>query len=298
MFRRMRQPGYRFLFTDMLSGNFSISKEVFLAVGGFDLGFAVHEDYEFGMRFIQAGGAFVFEPKAVGIHHEKTDLMRPLYRKYQEGIADIALGRMHPELIPNLMVMRLLKYSLLPSQMLRILQFKAPKIAEWVATFATKALPSLEKARMLGLWRKTLDGLLGFWYWKGVSQELHSLEEVHQYVVGNLHPPTSFQPVEIDLDLTLGVAHAEQILDNTRPDAVKINLGQTCLGSIPAEPGAEKLRGAHLRPLLVWQWLNYFIDKPDAPAPKLSQPPSTLKDIETIIASAPKKYHPLREAKP
>ena len=128
MFRSMRQPGHRFLFSDMLSGNFSISRDVFHTIGGFDLNFAVHEDYEFGVRLIQAGIPFAFEPKAVGMHHEKTDMKRSLHRKYQEGIADIQLGRMYPELIPHLLITRLIKYSLPPSQLLRFLRFKSPKV--------------------------------------------------------------------------------------------------------------------------------------------------------------------------
>lgn len=251
MFRSMQQPGHRFLFTDVLSGNFSISKEVFCAVGGFDLNFPVHEDFEFGIRLIQAGMAFAFEPKAIGIHHEKTDIKRPLHRKYYEGIADVRLGRMYPEVIPSLLISRLVKYSLLPSKMLCFLRFNSPAIAEWIAAMAFRTLPVFERFRMLGIWRKTLNGLLGYWYWKGVSQELSTLKDVNNFVFGDLRDTYQHNHIEIELDLSQGLDQAEQILDATRPHAVRIYHHQTFIGQMFSEGGAERLRRVHLRPFLV-----------------------------------------------
>ena len=279
MFRSMRQPGHRFLFSDMLSGNFSISRDVFHTIGGFDLNFAVHEDYEFGVRLIQAGIPFAFEPKAVGRHHEKTDMKRSLHRKYQEGIADLQLGRMYPELIPHLLITRLIEYSLPPSQLLRFLRFKSPKVGEWVAELAFKALPIFEKAGTVGLWRKTLDGLLGYWYWKGVNQELTTLKEVNDFVFKNSYPAFDQNKNEIELDLSQGVDQAEQILERTRPNAAKIYFKKTLLGCMPSQAGAERLRAVHLRPFLAYQLMSYVYDE-SAPH-KVSLLPGS---IEQIIA--------------
>ena len=44
MYQIMKQPGYRFRFTDMLSGNFSISRDIFWNLGGFNQAYSVHED--------------------------------------------------------------------------------------------------------------------------------------------------------------------------------------------------------------------------------------------------------------
>lgn len=279
MFRSMRQPGHRFLFTDMLSGNFSISRDVFHTIGGFDLNFPVHEDYEFGVRLIRAGIAFAFEPKAVGSHHEKTDMKRPLHRKYHEGIADVQLGRMYPELIPNLLITRLLKYSLLPSQVLRFLQFRSPKLAEWVAALAFRALSMFEKAGTLGLWRKTLDGLLGYWYWKGVTQELTTPKEVNDFMFSNSQNAFDRNQNEIDLDLSQGVDQAEQTLQRTRPNAARIYYEKTLLGLMPSEAGAERLRAVHLRPFLVHQLMSYVYE--ESGHQKVSRLPVS---IEQIIA--------------
>jgi GT2 family glycosyltransferase len=279
MFRSMRQPGHRFLFSDMLSGNFSISRDVFHTSGGFDLNFPVHEDYEFGVRLIRAGIAFAFEQNAIGVHHEKTDIRRPLQRKYHEGIADVQLGRMYPELIPHLLITRLVKHSLLPSRVLRFLQFKSPKIAEWVAALAFKALPIFEKASTLWMWRRTLHGLLGYWYWKGVNQELTTLKEVNDFVFSNSHNTFDQNDSEIDLDLSQGVDHAEEILERTCPNAARIYYEKTLLGCMPSKAGAERLRAVHLRPFLVNQLMRYVYD--ETGSQKVSRLPVS---IEQIIA--------------
>ena len=149
MFQVMQQPGYRFRYNDMLSGNFSISKDFFHHVGGFSADLSVHEDYELGMRLILAGATFAFKSAALGVHHEQADMQRILNRKFQEGIADIRLGQMYPELIPTLLAWRLWKYSLLPSKLLTYLGFTQPRLADRIAASMMKALPRLEAARIL-----------------------------------------------------------------------------------------------------------------------------------------------------
>src|SRR5262245_47332862 len=74
MFGRWRGPGYRFSYSDLLSGNFSLGTTLFTAVGRFDESLRCHEDYELGFRLIAAGARFTFAPEAAGWHHERTDL--------------------------------------------------------------------------------------------------------------------------------------------------------------------------------------------------------------------------------
>ena len=73
MFERMRDPGHRFTYADLLSGNFSVSRQLFERTGGFDEKLPCHEDYELGYRLIAAGARFQFVPAAAGWHHEHTD---------------------------------------------------------------------------------------------------------------------------------------------------------------------------------------------------------------------------------
>lgn len=281
MFRVMRQPGHRFTYADMLSGNFSIARDVFHILGGFNLNFPVHEDYEFGVRLIRAGIIFAFEPKAAGAHHEKHDVSRPLHRKYQEGITDIRLGKMYPELIPNLLITRLDKYSRLPSRILYFLTFRSPKFAEWIASGVLKVLPMVENARMLGAWRKLLDGLLGYWYWKGVIQELPTRKDVKDFLHGNPDEGSVQNSVEIAIDLLKGLEHAEQVLDRTRPNALKIYKGETFIGAMPASGGEERLRGVHLRAILINLYLKWLHE--GKAGRNLSRLPATLEELATLI---------------
>jgi hypothetical protein len=54
----------------------------------------------------------------------------------------------------------------------------------------------------------------------------------------------------IDLDLQDGLAATERRLEATGADGVRLRLGQQVLGEIPARPGAEPVRGVHLRAAL------------------------------------------------
>lgn len=251
MFQAMNQPGHRFKFTDMLSGNFSIPREVFLSIGGFSLEFKVHEDYELGARLILAGIPFAFKQDALAVHHERSDIKTSLFRKYQEGICDISLGRLYPELISGLPISLWLKNSSLPNKVLRFMQFKLIKLGDWITTAMLESLPLLSRVRILWMWRKILYGLLGYWYWKGVAQELTTTKEVNDFVTTNPGDASAQKIVKIELDLSQGLDKAEMILENTRPDSASLYFEEKFIGTIPGEVGAERLHGAHLRPFLV-----------------------------------------------
>jgi glycosyltransferase involved in cell wall biosynthesis len=277
MFQGMHQPGHRFWYTDMLSGNFSISKKVFCNLGGFDPNMPVHEDYELGVRLIRAGVAFAFEKTALGLHHEQSDLTRSLKRKFQEGVADVRLGRLYPELIPTLLICRLQNYSLFASRILRYLHYRLPLMGEWIASTATEALPFFDKAHLLGMWRKTLYGLMGYWYWKGVAQELPTLEAVKDFLASYAPGASSQNQFEIALDLSLGLDQAERLLDQSRPHSARLLYGKRLIGSIPAEAGAERLRGPHLKPYLINQ-LVFLLGERNG-SPQAAQFPGNLEEI-------------------
>ena len=69
MFERMREPGHRFSYKDLLSGNFSIRRSLFRQVGGFNERLPCHEDYELGFRLIRSGARLTFAEAAAGWHH-------------------------------------------------------------------------------------------------------------------------------------------------------------------------------------------------------------------------------------
>ena len=182
MFHDMRETGHRFCHQDLLSGNLSIPRDIYQRVGGFDPDLPMREDFELGMRLIQADVGFTFVPEALGLHHEQAVITKSIRRKYVEGIADVRMGRKHPELIPTLLVRRLVSYSYLPSRLLQQLEFHSPRLAHWIATVGLSLLPGFERAHLVGLWRRLLYGVLAYWYWKGVTQELSTWKAIQDFL--------------------------------------------------------------------------------------------------------------------
>lgn len=249
MFDVMDRPGHRFAYTDLLSGNFSLAAELFRRVGGFDTTFRCHEDYELGVRLHKEGAPFAFAAEAKGYHHEVTDLNRALHRKYQEGQADVQLGDRYPELRPTFLMARLYRHSLLTSRMLLVFAFWWPGAGDALVRLLQSSLRFWEWAQLRGMWRRIVDGLLGYWYWRGAARELGTLRALRDFLKAK---PTGAPQngAEIDLDLRDGLDRAEQRLDRERPAGARLRYGQRPLGRISPQPGGERLRGAHLRPLL------------------------------------------------
>lgn len=249
MYRAMRQPGHRYTYRDLLSGNFSLEAELFSRIGGFDPVFWCHEDYELGVRLIKNGIPFVFVADAMGYHHEKTGLDRSLERKYQEGRSDVLLGLRHPELRPVLPLARFNAHFSSLSRLLYNLAFRWKAAEKAIAICLRYLLNLLEMLRLRRLWRAILDNLLGDSYWRGVAKELKTQQSLADFIQGSLSC-TNKKDLEIKIDLHEGLELAEQQLDNKRPSSVCIYYGQQLVGQIPSQPGVEHLRGIHLRPIL------------------------------------------------
>lgn len=250
MFEAMREVGHRYAYTDLLSGNFSLAAELFQRMGGFNPSLYYHEDYELGVRLHKAGVPFTFAPNALGYHHEITDVNRALHRKYQEGQADVQLGYLHPELRSTLLLARLHSHSLLPTRIMRIFAFWWPSAGDALVRFFQAGLWLLEWTRMRGLWRRIMFGLLAYWYWRGVTQELKSPQAVAEFLETEPNQANVDEEAEIELDLCLGLEAAERLLDDARPASVVVRYGSQIVGHIDPQPGAERLRGVHLRRIL------------------------------------------------
>jgi GT2 family glycosyltransferase len=252
MFERMRDPGHRFTYSDLLSGNFSLSRQLFERSGGFDESLRCHEDYELGYRLIAAGARFQFAPAAAGWHHEHTDLARALRRKHDEGRADVALARRYPELTSVLPVARPITHLTRRGRMLRYLAVAHPGAGDLVEALCRKLLGVLETARLRTRWRRLLDDLLSYWYWRGIGESLGgaSASELTRT------PNHSSALHALDLQRGLTVAAAE--IDTVRPQGLSLHWGSLVIGTLPPEPGAEPLQGRHLRSLLRTRFLTPF----------------------------------------
>lgn len=246
MFDRMRDPGHRFAYSDLLSGNFSVRRSFFQQVGGFDETFQCHEDYELGFRLIGAGARLCFAEDAAGWHHERTDLARALQRKRDEGRADVALARRHHDLIPALPLCRWGgSDSPRRTRLLRAVALTRPAAGDLFESRCRSMLSLLEAAHLRMRWRRLLDDLLGYWYWRGVRDALEG--DSLATLCGSEPGP---QAVPCDLDLSAGLRAAMQQLDAQRPHALRLWWGPRTIGVVAPEPGAEPLCGRHLPSLL------------------------------------------------
>jgi GT2 family glycosyltransferase len=246
----IERPGYRYGFRDLLTGHCSMTRQAFAALSGFDDGLRCHEDWEIAYRALRAGYEMRYLPGAVARHHERSDLAKVLRRKFDEGVADVQLSRKHPALLPALPLawagdsrrQRLFRAAacgripgggIVPAALLRL-------------------LPLYESVKLRSRWRRTLNRLLVFSYWRGVASVLPAGR------LPALPPPPAAAAPPVAIDLESGVDAAAMRIDSLRPDSIELQFAGERLGIVPANAGLERLRGVHLRPVLArWFGVEY-----------------------------------------
>ena len=124
-----------------------------------------------------------------------------------------------------------------------------PAAVEWLALGLRKSLDLLESLRMRGTWWWLRSKLRGYWYLRGVIDELKSRSAISSFMQGG-PPRADLGGHEINIDLQQGWEAAESLLDAERPAGVYLYYGQLTVGHIFPQAGAEPLRGAHLRSIL------------------------------------------------
>jgi GT2 family glycosyltransferase len=244
---RMRVPGHRFTYADLLTGNCSVPAALFRMLGGFDESFRCHEDYEFGLRLLKAGGLMVFEPEAAGWHDDRTDLARAFVRKRDEGAADVSLAEVHPEVWPALPCAR----ATARSRRGRALRTLALSRSVWGRLFVRGALgyaTVLERLRLRGRWRALIDDLLWYYYWTGIAGALRgiSFDALREQVMGRQPVPAQLPSI----DLRHGLRASARELDSLDAPGVVLRYGDIHVGTVNPQPWAEPLAGRHLRRLL------------------------------------------------
>jgi hypothetical protein len=131
-------------------------------------------------------------------------------------------------------------------------------------------LPLYESVKLRFRWRRTLELLLCHHYWRGVSSILPDRRDVSALINGDRQPP----PRPLAIDLTDGLEAAARRLDDVRPASIVLTLGDEVIGTVWPWPGLERLRGAHLRPLLArpfrTQYLQALARRAALPAPLIT----------------------------
>ncbi|MEG3974249.1 glycosyltransferase [Microcoleus sp. herbarium8] len=256
-FYQMSQPTHRFTYQDLLSGNLSLDSEMFARLDGFDSAFGNcgGEDYEFGVRLLKADVPFAVAADAVGYHyeHETNNLDRSFRRARQEGRSDVLIGHRHPELISTLPIGAYETSGSLLDKMLVALTFFWPAAVDLLAEGLRKSLDLLESLRMRGTWRWLRAKLLGYWYLRGVMDELKTRSAISSFMQGGLGE-FDWGTHEINIDLQQGWEAAEALIDAERPAGIYWYYGEHTVGHILPQAGTERLRGAHLRSILARQF--------------------------------------------
>jgi glycosyltransferase involved in cell wall biosynthesis len=249
IFNSMSSPGHRFRFTDLVGGNFSIDADLFKRVGRFDPTFSCHEDSELGIRLIKSDADFTFAPEASACHHEDRSVSRSFNRKREEGKTDVRIARLYPELLSVLPVGYYAGAGCRLSRVLRTLAFISRQVGDGLASSLQLGLKLMEEAKLRDSWKQLWDVLKDYWYWRGVAEELtdrRALADLGQLADGSL----ASEHLEIEIDLREGIDKAERLLDDQRPAALRLFYGMQPVGVVPFTPGAERLKGVHLRSIL------------------------------------------------
>jgi glycosyltransferase involved in cell wall biosynthesis len=257
-FHKMQNPYYIYNYTDLLSGNFSLSSDLFKRSKGFDTNLRCREDYELGIRLLQSGAEFTFSKDAWGLHKDEvTNLHRSLKRKVEEGRADVKLWYLHQGLITRpLQKSRLKGISAFVLTKARFLLFPSFKVFEVITPFIKRVMVLLERLRLRSNWNALNLFLLKYWYYRGVLEELYSNKDVMEYFNYISESETFYE--DLHIDVKEGIHAATQILDQTCPKNIKLFYGASKIGTIPYRPCAEQIRGKHLRHMLTTWFAEPF----------------------------------------
>jgi glycosyltransferase involved in cell wall biosynthesis len=90
-------------FMSLLSGNLSVPRDEFLALGGFsDVIPYRREDWELGVRWMAAGHAIAYEPGAIAVHEYTLSTAARLRGAELEGFGDATLAELYPATVGTL----------------------------------------------------------------------------------------------------------------------------------------------------------------------------------------------------
>ena len=239
-FEGLADPGHRFGYTDLLTGNLSMGRALWLNIGGLDPQFArAREDLELGVRLMQRGVRIHYASDALGWHHEHltSSLTSAFRRAREEGRSDVLMAIKHPHIAPTLAIAR---WTQDPAGR------KSMALARigWLDWFVPIAPTLLRLYQWLGLrkaWGAVYSALHGYCYRRGALSVLRSGQELPKAIVG------SSGDLPLVIDLADGMPAAERMLDAERPQAVRLMLGAVEIGFFAPLPGFEPWAGRHLR---------------------------------------------------
>lgn len=239
LFANLSEPGHRFRFTEICTGNLSVPRDLFISIGGFNPGFhnKAGEDFDFGARVLGQGLHVRFVRNAFSWHHDRPSLSRSLFRARAEGRGHVLISRKAPSLT------RALPLGFKPHGRLRQIGFRlswGPRVSADSFSLCLRLVwVAAVRLRLRKLAQRCYLGMHALHYWIGVRDELGDLP-VWQRLVQDapIHPDAER---ESDIDLKVIWQVLERRLQETRPDAVRLWYGEHPIARIAPEFGMEAL---------------------------------------------------------
>ncbi len=170
--RALAEKNSELRFSEVYTGNFSIPRALFFAVGGFDESFRRygHEDYELALRLKHRDVALTYDAHALAVQHFEKDFTALARSIFQEGQTAVELAAKHPEALSELPLSRLAELS---PRVLRRLRWMLPLASLWSGFPVALIRPLAHLESRLptpghAFYRRAFD----CFYWLGVQREL------------------------------------------------------------------------------------------------------------------------------
>lgn len=163
----LARDGYLMKFRDFYSGNFSLRRDLFAKVGGFDEDFVVYgnEDLEFSYRLAAAGVTAVFSPAAVATQRYTKDFAGLARDNLGKGRTAVLLSRKHPQVLPHLKIGAPREASL-KWRVVRASLLRATEAWPAVASVILSMMQWLERRRSR-FFAPSCMAVLDYFYWLG-----------------------------------------------------------------------------------------------------------------------------------
>jgi GT2 family glycosyltransferase len=172
--------------TILATGNASMRREDFLAVGGFDVALKQDEDADLGLKLEKSGVKMVFSESAYTLHgSDHTDLNRWLRRSHDYGVYDLRLARKH-DWAAHADPWRY--YFLLPKLGLPFVTTSvlSPAVSKPLSGLVMKAAMAVDRAGMSKLALRGAGVVFGMEYFRGLREESGSLSQALSSLVAFL----------------------------------------------------------------------------------------------------------------
>lgn len=247
-FSALRQPGHRFSFRDLLTGNLSLPRSLWDDLGGLDEDFAfAREDHELGVRLIARGIPIRYCDEAFAWHHEHltSSLKRAFRRASDEGRSDALLALKHPHLRESLPVSRtaMIRRSRLSRT---VLLGRKGAAAQALVSVAVPVLRMLEWLGLRRAYTRVFNAVHSLAYHRAAGKVLQG----HWW---KIFPEQRQANPDSRVDLAQGLEAAEEQLDRLRPGCADIAFGERLVATLPHMAGHEPWAGRHLREALLLQ---------------------------------------------